>query len=215
MRTLIPQTNKYLYIHDNNQNDLDIIKETWLINVYRIDANRRYDTVVDVGANFGGFTTNIASLAKRIISVEPESENKELLKQNIIEHNIENKVTICDKAIGGHKRSGVIPSNAGGSSIYDVEGATQKIDIITLADLLELYSIDRADILKIDVEGAEKEILLETPSDVLAKFDYITAEFDNRVEGDILESIRHLNITHAIEMIGAPDRGGMIYARRQ
>ena len=43
---------------------------------------RRSDTIVDAGANFGGYTVLGAQLAKRVIAFEPHPHNFEILSIN-------------------------------------------------------------------------------------------------------------------------------------
>ena len=62
----------------------------------------------------------------------------------------------------------------------------ESVDVISLQTLFERYRIDRCDYLKLDCEGTEFEIILETDSSLL-----------NRVQRIVLEYHDHLSIRYS------------------
>jgi len=116
----------------------------------QIDKNK---VVVDVGANIGYYTILAASRAKMVYAFEPDKNSFEILKKNIEINNFKN-VKIFNKAVGNKNiKVGIITSkdNFGDNKVK--EG--NEIDCMRLDDL-----IDKADILKIDVQGWEPEVIL-------------------------------------------------------
>lgn len=124
-------------------------------------------TVVDAGGNHGYFTLLAASLvgpAGRVLSFEPSPENCHWIRRGVAANGFENvhafEVALAD-------RSGALPlqlcADSGGHSIAGapmwatgeaIEVATERLDC-----LLQKAGVDRVDLLKIDVEGAEMSVL--------------------------------------------------------
>lgn len=128
----------------------------------------RGDVVLDVGAWIGDFTIVAALKAGeegRVISVEPHPFNLIFLKHNV--SNLGN-VTVIEKALW--KRKGKMRlfqgSHSGGHSLIAGEeehlknrGSYVWVETETLDGLVSRLGLKRVDFLKMDVEGAELEIL--------------------------------------------------------
>lgn len=90
------------------------------------------DTILDIGANIG--TTTIPFLLKsacRVVSVEPVPANLALLKQNLAQNNLLDRVTIIERAITDRAETVkmvVTPVAFGGSEID--RGATHRPEAI-------------------------------------------------------------------------------------
>jgi FkbM family methyltransferase len=121
-------------------------------------------TFCDVGANFGIFTllaSRIVGASGSVFSFEPVKENREVLERNIARNNARN-VFVSDKAVSD--KVGIarifLSKDAGCHSIssepLNSDGKFVDVDVTTLA---EFDKIKRIDVLKIDVEGAELEVL--------------------------------------------------------
>jgi len=123
------------------------------------------DTVfVDVGAHIGFYTVWACRRARRVISVEPNPAALAYLKVNIALNECSN-VTVVPKAISDRRgytklkipeavKWGFIPQVS--SIVWDFEEAFEvEVETDTLDSVLEEVGVDRVDILKIDVEGAE------------------------------------------------------------
>ena len=72
--------------------DLDMIDDVWKRKDYSLPGFtiKKNNLVIDIGAHIGTFTVYAAKRAKNglVFSYEPEKENFELLKQNIILNNL-------------------------------------------------------------------------------------------------------------------------------
>jgi FkbM family methyltransferase len=209
--------------YDHNL-DFKIINETWLENVYRIhEGHFSYNGVfVDIGANIGAVSIFVDSFNKNrgfdnkitVYAVEPEPNNLSLLNDNIENNPVEN-ITIVDKAIW-HEETMVSISNRGGnSSIINLENES-KTDVlaITMETLFAIYDIKEVDVMKIDIEGAEFDLILNTPAETLAKINYLVLEFDKSFDGRFGKMIEKLSKQFGIDILGSPERGGYIYANR-
>jgi FkbM family methyltransferase len=229
-RHMILETNGYIFELRNKENDpsddhdLDckIIKETWTENVYRIHQWQFAEDAVfvDVGANVGSVSLFVDSFNKdredkiRIFAIEPEPHNLNLLQKNIQNNPVEN-VAVINKAIWHQNKEVLITNRGGNSSIFESEGVEQtKIQAITLEKLFEENNIKHVDVMKIDIEGAEFDLIINAPEKILAKIKYLTLEFDKSFDGKFGIMIEKLAKQFGLEILGSPERGGYIYGNR-
>ena len=138
-----------------------------------LNALRQYvrpgDTCVDVGGNLGYYCllmSNLVGPKGRVITFEPVEENLAVLEENIAVNQIEN-VQLVNTALGAQPGVlSLIRSEAGSISAtpsiraYAVEGEQSSIDVPV--NTLDAYLEEkgwRPSVIKIDVEGAELEVL--------------------------------------------------------
>ena len=207
--------------YDNNL-DYKVINETWVENVYRIHQYHfSGDKVfVDIGANIGSVSIFVDSFNKiledkiKVYAVEPEPNNIDLLNYNILNNPTEN-ITIVNNAVW-HEEGTVTVSNKGGNSsiVYKTDSDFSHIEAITIEHLLNKYNIKEVDVMKIDIEGAEFDLIINTPAEILAKIKYLTLEFDKSFDGKFGIMVEKLSKQFGLEILGSPERGGYIYANR-
>lgn len=207
---------------EDSDSDAPVIREIWCENVYEVFDGDLSDTgiVIDIGANIGSFSLYAASLgAKKVIAVEPEPHNLELLRKNIDEHKgitPDCEFVIDQVAIGRHDNNMVYINNDHGDSRV-VENANMAADdsvnvrMITLDTLFKKHKIEYIDVLKIDIEGMEGDVILAASEATMNLCRYITMEYDQYSKnlGAIVEK---LNLTHQVKVVGKA--GGMIFAKR-
>ncbi|MDR1043806.1 MAG: FkbM family methyltransferase [Candidatus Adiutrix sp.] len=131
---------------DNMNRDLDCILNA----VVPDDA-----VCMDLGANIGVTTTLISRHTPKgkVISIEAGPNIYELLNANIAANHLANVVT-DNVAVG--REPGVVSffeHSTGGHVTNDGNG--QPVPMVTLADLVAKYNIERLDFIKIDTEGNE------------------------------------------------------------
>lgn len=120
------------------------------------------DVVVDVGASIGGVALPAARIGCRVLAVEPELENFERLRENIALNGL--AVEALRLAIADRIGTAVLhvfpPARRGHHSLAPDEAATgtQSVGCTTIDALLDHQRIERVDLLKVDVEGAEPEV---------------------------------------------------------
>nr|QBK86523.1 MAG: putative methyltransferase [Marseillevirus LCMAC102] len=124
------------------------------------------DVMVDVGANEGYFSVLMAPRIRKIYAVEPDPSNVELM-QNNIENNEQTNIQILPIAAGSKKGKITIHScnvNRMWSNVED-DSLWQSIKCLgvknTIVPIQKLQNIipEIPSIVKIDVEGHEKEVL--------------------------------------------------------
>ena len=209
--------------YDHNL-DFKVINETWQENVYRIyeDQFSGEGIFVDIGANIGAVSIFVDSFNGnrgynnkiKVYAVEPEPHNLSLLNQNI-QNNLVKNITIVDKAVWHEEKMVSISDRGGNSSIVNLENENKsEVLAITMENLFSMYNIKEVDVMKIDIEGAEFDLLINTPAETLAKINRLVLEFDKSFDGSFGRMIEKLAKQFGIEILGSPERGGYVYANR-
>lgn len=125
------------------------------------------DTVVDVGANIGEWTLQMADAVGpggRVIAIEPIPHLAEALQKSTWANNLR-QVSIAAVALSESEGQGefsVERANTGGSRLgrYCAEACdTITVRVETLDGLIARSKIGRVDFIKVDVEGFELEVL--------------------------------------------------------
>lgn len=146
--------------------------------------------IVDAGANIGLASIYFANRFPdtKIIAIEPEENNYRILKQNVAEY--VNVVPVCAALwhmdtilevvdIGRGEWAYMTRSHSGiGEDHFEIRNKTRAITVNTL---MNEYSIDHIDILKMDIEGSEREVLLE-PSSWIEKVGCLIVELHERMK---------------------------------
>jgi len=209
---------------DDHNLDYKVIDETWNENVYRIHEYQFKDDAVflDIGANIGSVSLYVDNFNKfrddtkkiKVYAIEPEPHNLVLLKENIKNNPTEN-ITVVPNAIW-HESQNVSITNKGGNSSIVSKNTSESTSVlaITIKDLVDLYDIKEVDVVKIDIEGAEFDLIINTPAEILAKIKYLTLEFDKSFDGKFGIMVEKLSKQFGLEILGSPERGGYIYANR-
>jgi FkbM family methyltransferase len=143
-------------------------------------------TVIDLGACLGEFTNELENYypIKKAILVEPNITNYDKIqpRQSYI---LLNKIA---SSTAGQVVTFVedVDSPYNGSVVFNYFNNSKEyaLETVSLESLIELMnSDDDIDILKIDIEGAEYDILLNASDNALLKFKQITVEFHDFVDG--------------------------------
>jgi len=140
-------------------------------------------TIVDLGANVG-FTSiylNRRFKTAKIIALEPDEENFKVLRTNT--QYFKNIIT-KNAAIWSHQTK-LSPSfdeesDWGKTFLENKDSKTKSIEAVTINHIVEEHQLQSIDILKIDVEGAEKQIF-ESDLSFLKRVKVIAIEIHEHV----------------------------------
>ena len=120
---------------------LPTAREIYLKNCYNI-SDKRFDTCVDLGANRGIVSALLSKFSRRVVAIEMldefASEFQHMRKVNNIENIEYLKYAITSSSCGENE--------------------------ITMNSLIDKYDIKHIDFLKIDIEGAEEDIITKNNS---------------------------------------------------
>jgi len=149
--------------------------------------------VLDLGANQGEFAHKIIKrFGCRVISAEPLID----LWEKIDRHPL---LELHNTAVGGKNQN--IEMNVYSercASVYgpvatDESMTTRTVPMITLAELCRLSAVDRVDLLKLDIEGAEIDLFDACGDNELSQIKQITVEFHEFIYPDQHDSVLRIH----------------------
>src|SRR5574341_955113 len=182
----------------SNSCELFSFKEIFMDGIYEkhpLFELKNQKVIFDLGANIGFFTLRAAMNVSdcRIFSFEPHPYVFRRLAKNVRTNNL-NNVFAFQCAIGSESSSAKfkMESNTWMSRIIknneSRNGDCVDVEVITLDDFIIKNQIDCIDLIKIDVEGAEYDVLLGAAKS-LDKIRTIVMEYHNH---DLLEKVNML-----------------------
>ena len=123
---------------------------------------------VDIGANIGLYTLfALASLNERgrVVAVEPGTRVLERLRTHIQLNEAVSQVQVIEAAVADRTGTGRLrhdQRNLGGASILKGSDGdkSEEVRFLTLLEIINLTGLDRIDVMKIDIEGAEDLALI-------------------------------------------------------
>jgi len=131
---------------------------------YDVELNREPLTIIDAGANIGLSAIYFANRFPnaKIIAIEPETSNFAMLKHNVAPYqNVtpiqaalwddDGEIEVVDVGIG---HWGFQARTAGAS-----ETVCHRVPAFTVRSIMERFEMSHVDVLKVDIEGAEKEVM--------------------------------------------------------
>ena len=145
--------------------DSGIIGEIFSDEVYdRYFTPEKGSIVIDVGAHVGTYTLKAASRVGNtghVYAIEPSPTSYALLKHNIKINSFKN-ITPLNIALSNQngKQKLYLANKPSHATVVNPSNKYVKVDSRKLDDIIQQHTSKRIDIIKIDAEGAEKEILL-------------------------------------------------------
>jgi FkbM family methyltransferase len=200
-----------------------LYKEIWYRDVYQLRSEPMPPdaTVIDIGANIGVFALYAATLgrAARVLCYEPFPDSCDALRQNAARNHLP-ALQAFQMAVTG--RSGQRQLQVGDCDGWNTMFGTASqqsmmVECTTLGEILEQQRIARCDFLKVDCEGAEFEILLETSRPALAHVARIALEYhDNLTPHRHAELVDYLRAAgFVVRLDGDPhEPTGYLFAHR-
>lgn len=161
--------------------DFCVFRQVLVFEQYNVKLLKRekVEVIVDLGANIG---LSVLYFKKkyphaRIIAVEPEQENYDLMLKNIAGLP---DIYCLNNAIWNSNRTLGVFDSGGGEYSYLVKEEDQDemaaIHSVTINDIIEKYQLLKIDLLKIDIEGSEKELFSGNYASWLPKVGCIVIE---------------------------------------
>jgi FkbM family methyltransferase len=148
----------------NNPFDYATFEEVILNETYNIPLSFEPKYIIDGGGNIGLTACFFASKypCSTIISVEPDTENYNLLQQNCKPY-----ANIHALQCGIWKRNAhlKIENNNAGNNAFTVtetnDDSAGAIKALSVLSVMEQFNLPQIDVLKLDIEGSEKEVFEE------------------------------------------------------
>lgn len=149
--------------------DVRVYSQIFIRGEYDVEVSRPPDTIVDAGANIGLVSIYLASRfpAARILALEPERGNFALLCKNVERY--PNVVPVYGALWDENAEVDLIDPGIGPWGFRTRRrgdfGTARRLDRVpgfTLDRLMRDYGLDHLDLLKMDIEGAEVEVLRDS-----------------------------------------------------
>jgi FkbM family methyltransferase len=177
--------------------DWDVIHELLFAGSYSralqfLKAQSGSPVVIDLGANIGLFSLLAARAneSARVIAFEPGPPNQKIFQINQLANSkLSERIELKPFAVGGAARSTewfFDEHNPGGSGLYSVGGRRYPVEVSTFTDVVRSLGKQIA-LLKIDIEGAEYEIMAQTPPEIWRCVDAVSLELHGDPENKMTQ----------------------------
>jgi FkbM family methyltransferase len=167
--------------------------------------------LVDAGSNvgFASLYLNEHLNINRIVSIEPSKENIKNLKENFHSNSITN-IHIYETGLWEKKTRLKLDTNFRDGREWSLrlietnENDPDGFDCISIENIFNDEKIEIIDILKIDIEGGEKEVFkaFEKDNSILSKIKFIAIEIHDEVADRAKINTQLLNAGFEIETVG-------------
>jgi len=139
--------------------DVQTVREVWLQEIYRPPHPTTIRTAVDLGAHIGMTTVWLARRCDcdAIIAVEPSPANLQLLRRNLADNHV--GATVLEAAVGAADGDAHFSTGAR-SNVGRVTPGEPNVRLLSVGSVLAHFPAGtQVDLMKLDVEGAERAVL--------------------------------------------------------
>ena len=176
---------KFPWLKDVSAESPELFAEVIQHNAYKVEAHHvRNRSVIDVGANMGMFSILSSALgATQVLACEPIGGTVEKLTKNVYTCGFDSVVEPVRAAITGVKQGYLsmgVQSDSGKNTLYGTSSQHELVPTITLAELVARTTQPEV-FLKMDCEGSEYDILLDSEPHVFDKIKAVAIE----IHGDL------------------------------
>lgn len=204
--------------------DVCMLYETIIFECYNICPIYEKDTVIDIGAHIGGFSTKASKIAFRgkVYSYEAYDETFSYLKENARLNEREN-LSVFNLSVGNTtaKKKLYIHKNLAENTLYRKSDIAHEVRGITLAKIFSDNRIDVCDVLKLDCEGSEYEILFSSKEQLIKTRRIIFEYHEPKYFGlshtynlaDLIEFLK--DISFQIKLLKTNHYQGIIFAQNE
>lgn len=196
--------------------DFFVFSPSWeeeLRNVFVLEKGMKF---IDVGAHIGKYTIRAARMVGgegRVVAVEPDKDNFEFLIKNIKLNDLENCIPL-NVAAGSTDGETFLFSglNSAENSIkQDFGRGFHKVPMRALDSILAENRIGDVDLIKVDVEGAEYEVVKGLEKTLNAKEPVLIIEVLAGDKDRVLNYMRKMNYGEKILNTYPSYKGGLIH----
>lgn len=183
--------------------------------------------VIDAGACIGAFSIFALDLgAEHVLAVEPDAGNALWLTSNVERAGLQRRWTHRLAAVGDPHQPRALSTGTGPRRTTTYAGpytdtALPTLGLDCLVDEARTLAGTDGVLLKVDVEGAEYDLIAAATDQALEAVDRIVMEWHGDIAlgngsaaGRLALMIERLLGTHAVSAFGHPSAGGMLYAHR-
>jgi FkbM family methyltransferase len=173
----------------NDKYDTQIFTQIFIRAELNVDFELEPKIILDGGANIGLATLYLKNKYPhaKIIAVEPEQSNFELLIKNT--KNYKDVFCLQNGIWNKNGRLEIIDNGDGNASFITKElnvndRSKQVISAVTIDEIMKQFGIEEIDLLKLDIEGSEKEVFEKDFEIWLPKIKHIMVEIHPHLHPD-------------------------------
>lgn len=161
--------------------DLNVFRQIFAFEQYKIRnlENMEIESIVDLGANIGlsALDFSMRFPNAKVFAVEPEIHNYEMMVKNVA--GLDNVYCLNNAIWNSTKSLGVYDKGLGEYGYVVSEENPREIGSIkslTIDEIMQKFNLSKIDLLKIDIEGSEKELFSSNYESWLPKVGCIIIE---------------------------------------
>lgn len=192
---------KHVGVFPETNYQQDIIDEAIL-------HTKKFNVVIDAGANVGLHTIRFSNLFKEVYSFEPSSENFECLNKNCESFN---NINLYNFGLGNREEEKTLrlPKDSSNCGLFSSVIYNKTNDSVLKKEIIKIITIDslnlKVDLIKIDTQGTELEILQGSEITIKNCRPAIIVELEKKkIRSDVFNFLKKLNYT-LIKQIGKDD----------
>lgn len=173
---------KQVFIEEEYRNLIDIVK----LNLKDLSIlNFENLNIVDAGSNVGFFALYVYNEFKSssITCIEPDFNNFELLKLNTegLNFNLKNKALLSEEGLNVKISSSFRDGRDWSKNVVISEVEESSVKSVSISKIISQNKWEIIDVLKIDIEGSEKEIFKSNNLDFLNNIKIIAIEIHEEI----------------------------------
>lgn len=172
----------------NYSADVMTLFQIFFANEYEIGDKIDPQCIFDCGANIGLSAVWYANKypKAKIVAIEPDLNNFAFLKKNTEKYP---NIICMNNAVWSHEATmDIIDQGTGNWGYQTIESkkiSNKSVSALSVLDVMHQLKINSIDILKIDIEGAEKELFSNNYKDWLSKTNIIAIELHDNIDPEI------------------------------
>ncbi|MBW8522131.1 FkbM family methyltransferase [Chryseobacterium chendengshani] len=174
-----------VHLRINEKSDLDVFNQVFIEKQYDPNFYKSPKIIIDAGGNVGLFTVLMKNTFPdaEIITIEPDPDNFLMAKKNL--QNYPN-IKVLNKGLWSNDvRLKILDEDVAKWGIQVVEdNENGKIEAICINTIFKENNFDRIDLLKMDIEGSEKEVFSKNYEDWLPKVKMLIVELHDSMQKD-------------------------------
>lgn len=217
-RTMRLRTGQTIYLRNIFGADFYVTMEIFGRDDYGIRGIKLSETptIIDMGANIGAFTLFVSHLfpQAKIFAFEPEHTNYKTLIKNINANAINARAfPVAIAKDDGMSWLSVDSADTASHTLTDIPNQKkQEIRTMSLASFIEQEHLEKIDLVKMDIEGAEYETLLNA-GPALDKIDCLVLEIHDHPNYSQEDLLTFLN-SRGFNVRRSPSRHNVFHATR-
>ena len=122
-------------------------------------------TILDIGANIGLFSLYASQFAKKVYAIEPATEHIDVMNHMVKFNKLTDKITTFRMAIANKDGEMTLHHNNNvtmfslNEAVADKSLPSETVPVMTLETFLNTHKIEHVDFMKLDIEGAEMDVI--------------------------------------------------------